>query len=196
MVAESRVIEIQFRNPIQRCEMKVVTAAEMREIDRVTIEEMGLPALVLMERAGAAVAAKAEELLSGKKVLVLCGSGSNGGDGLVAARHLFNKGYHVNVLLLASSDRLSPDCKKQYQIAKKMDVPMDFRTTLSSSDLHGTLVIDAVFGTGLSRAVSGEMAAMFRLVNKSPVSVIAVDIPSGISSDSGEILRSVSQQTI
>ena len=168
--------------------MKVVTAAEMREIDRVTIEKLGLPALVLMERAGVAVAAKARELSSGRKVVLLCGGGNNGGDGLVAARDLFNKGYHVKVMLLAKADMLGPDCKKQYQIAKKMGVQVDFRTALNSADLHGALVIDAVFGTGLGRAVSGGMAAMFRFVNDSGVPVVAVDIPSGISSDSGEIL--------
>jgi NAD(P)H-hydrate epimerase len=85
--------------------MKVVTAAEMREIDRVTIEKLGLPALVLMERAGVAVAAKARELSSGRKVVLLCGGGNNGGDGLVAARDLFNKGYHVKVMLFAKAFR-------------------------------------------------------------------------------------------
>jgi hydroxyethylthiazole kinase-like uncharacterized protein yjeF len=168
--------------------MKVVTAAEMREIDRVTIEKFGLPSLVLMERAGVSVAAKARELSSGRKVLVLCGGGDNGGDGLVAARNLWNNGYHVKVMLLAKADMLSPDCKKQYQIAKKMGVQIDFRMALKSADLHGALVIDAVFGTGLSRAVSGEMAAIFRRVNDFGVPVVSVDIPSGISSDSGEIL--------
>jgi ADP-dependent NAD(P)H-hydrate dehydratase / NAD(P)H-hydrate epimerase len=181
-------IEIQLGDRIQRCGMKVVTAAEMKKIDNVTIEGMGIPALLLMERAGTAVAARAEELSTSRKVLVLCGSGNNGGDGLVAARHLLNNGYLVKVVLLNRLDRLSTDCKKQYQIAKKMGVPIDYRKVLNSSDLHGALVIDAVFGTGLSRAVSGEMAAMFRFVNDAPVSVVAVDIPSGISSDSGEIL--------
>src|SRR5208337_4387405 len=107
--------------------MKVATAAEMKKIDNMTIEGMGLPALVLMESAGTAVAAKAEALSTSRKVLVLCGSGNNGGDGLVAARHLLNKGYLVKVVLLSRVDRLSPDCKKQYQIAKKLGVPIESR---------------------------------------------------------------------
>jgi hydroxyethylthiazole kinase-like uncharacterized protein yjeF len=168
--------------------MKVVTSAEMKEIDRITIEEAGLPSVVLMARAGCAVAARVAGLAHNRKVLILCGGGNNGGDGLVAARNLKDRGYHVKVVLVSKADRLSPDCKKQYQIARRTGVTVEFRTALNSADLHGALVIDAVFGTGLSRAVGGEIAAMFRFVNDSGVKVVAVDMPSGISSDTGEML--------
>lgn len=168
--------------------MKVVTAVEMREIDRLTIEEYGVPGLVLMERAGVAIAARAKELFSGKKMLVLCGGGNNGGDGLVAARNLHNWGYQVKVVELSKADSMSPDCKTQYQIAKKVGVPVEFRKTLTGADFHGAFVIDAVFGTGLSKPVAGDLAILFRAINESGAPLLAVDIPSGISSDTGEVL--------
>ncbi|MBA4348461.1 MAG: bifunctional ADP-dependent NAD(P)H-hydrate dehydratase/NAD(P)H-hydrate epimerase [Thermodesulfovibrio sp.] len=169
-------------------QMKVVTSDEMREIDRVTIEKYGIPGPVLMERSGLAVALRVKELYSSKKVVVLCGSGNNGGDGLVAARNLHNMGFRVNILIFAPKDALSPDCKAQYEIAKKIGVPVEFRKGINRRDIHGSVVIDAVFGTGLSRIVTGEIAKIFTLLNNSDTHVISVDIPSGISSDTGKIL--------
>jgi len=168
--------------------MKVVTAAEMTEIDRITIADYGIPALVLMERAGLAVAAKVKEVCAGRKVLVLCGSGNNGGDGLVAARILHNEGYLVKVIMLGKADALSADCKTQYWTAKKTGITIEVRKSLGSIDLHGAFVVDAVFGTGLSRPVRGELATLFRSINKAKVPVLGVDIPSGISADTGEVL--------
>jgi ADP-dependent NAD(P)H-hydrate dehydratase / NAD(P)H-hydrate epimerase len=168
--------------------MKVVTAAEMKEIDRVTIHEHGTPGLVLMERAGTAVASHAMELFPGKKFLVLCGGGNNGGDGLVAARSLCNNGFRVKALMLSKQDSLSPDCKAQYELADKAGVDIAFSKELTRADLHESVLIDAVFGTGLSKSVSGDLADLFRVVNDSAIPVIAVDIASGISSDTGEVL--------
>ncbi len=168
--------------------MKVATATEMREIDRTTIEEYGIPALVLMERAGVEVAAKTTELVTGSKVLVLCGGGNNGGDGLVAARNLHSLGYHVRVVLLSKAGSMSADCKAQYLLARKTRVPVEFRKALTGADFHGAFIIDAVFGTGLSRPVSGDLSVLFRAINDSGVPVLSVDMPSGVSSDTGEIL--------
>jgi NAD(P)H-hydrate epimerase len=168
--------------------MRVVTAAEMREIDRVAIRTYGIPGRVLMERAGMAVAEKAMELFPGKRFLVLCGGGNNGGDGLVAARGIHNHGVRVKAIILSKQDSLSPDCKAQYQLAQKTGVDIEFRKTLSKADLHGSVVIDAVFGTGLSKPVGGELGKIFRIINEADVAVVAVDIPSGISSDNGEVL--------
>jgi NAD(P)H-hydrate epimerase len=168
--------------------MKVVTSNEMQEIDRVTIEKYGIPGPVLMERAGYAVALRIRELYPLKKVVVLCGSGNNGGDGLVAARNLHNLGFSVNVFILAKKDALSSDCNLQYQIAKRIGIPLKFCKTLSKKDIHGSVVIDAIFGTGISRIVTGELAEIFSLLNNSETPVVSVDIPSGISSDTGEII--------
>jgi NAD(P)H-hydrate epimerase len=168
--------------------MKVATAAEMREIDRITIEEYGVAGSVLMERAGAAAATKAMELFSGKRALVLCGGGNNGGDGLAAARNLHKSGYHVKAIMLIGADMLSPDCRLQYESAEKAGVSIEFRKTLSKADLEDVFVIDAIFGTGLSKPVVGDLANALRFVNESAAPVLAVDIASGISSDTGEIL--------
>ncbi len=168
--------------------MKVATSDQMREIDRVTIEEYGIPGLVLMERAGLAVARRITELRQGGKVLVLCGGGNNGGDGIVVARILHNGGYHVKVLLFAAEEVLSADCRHQYDIARRMDIPVEFRASLHSSDVHGALVVDALFGTGLSRPVTGQLAGVLSFLNDHDATVVAVDMPSGISSDTGEVL--------
>ncbi|MEW6117977.1 MAG: NAD(P)H-hydrate dehydratase [Nitrospirota bacterium] len=168
--------------------MKVVTAEEMREIDRSTIEGYGIPGSVLMERAGLAVASRVRALSLPNKVLVLCGGGNNGGDGLVVARNLFNWGFNVKVLMTAKRDSLSPDCRQQFQIAKEIGLPIEYRTKLTRADIHSAVVVDAVFGTGLSRPVRGEVAGIFAFLNNSAATVIAVDIPSGISSDTGDVL--------
>ncbi len=168
--------------------MKVVTSEEMREIDKVAIEQYGISSAVLMERAGLSVALKVKELLPYKKMLILCGSGNNGGDGLVAARNLHNWGFKVNVLMFAKKNILSSDCNKQYQIAKDMGIKIEFRSSIEKGDLHGAVVIDAIFGTGLSRPVNENLTDVFTFINNSESPVISVDIPSGISSDTGTIL--------
>lgn len=98
--------------------MKVVSAYEMREIDRLAIGDYGIHGLVLMERAGLAVAKRFMELYPLKRAVILCGGGNNGGDGLVVARDLYNRGVKANVLMVAKKDALSPDCNTQFQIAK------------------------------------------------------------------------------
>lgn len=168
--------------------MKIVTSAEMREIDRKAIEVIGIPSLVLMERAGLAVARVIKELYPGKKIIVLSGTGNNGGDGLVAARELRNSGFNVRVLIAGSRNKMSPDCRAQHAMAKNTGVPVEFRAGVTQRDLHGAVVVDAVFGTGLHKPVSGALAAAFERINKSPSPVVSVDIPSGISADTGAVL--------
>jgi|WetSurMetagenome_2_1015567.scaffolds.fasta_scaffold00239_10 ADP-dependent NAD(P)H-hydrate dehydratase / NAD(P)H-hydrate epimerase len=168
--------------------MKAATAGEMREIDRITIQEYGIAGRTLMERAGTAVAARARELFPGKKALVICGGGNNGGDGLVAAVELHKSGYKVKALMLAGPDALSPDCGAMLRAAEKAGVAVEFRNSADMADLDDVFVIDAVFGTGLSRQVEGPLAELFRTVNESAAAVLAVDIASGISSDTGEVL--------
>lgn len=168
--------------------MKVVTAAEMQDIGRRTIKEFGIPSAVLMERAGLAVAARVKVLFDHGKVVVLAGGGNNGGDGLVAARELFVQGWNVRVLMLAKEDRLSPDCLSQYRVARKMGVPCEFRTAVTGRDLHAAVVIDAIMGTGLYTAVKPAVAKIIRFINTAGVPVLSVDIPSGISSDTGAVM--------
>ncbi len=175
--------------------MKVVTAEEMREIDRITIQDYGVPSLVLMERAGLSVAMKIKERFSPRKVLVLCGGGNNGGDGLVVARNLHNWGYRVSAVVLSEEPRLSPDCAAQHRIACAMGMHVTFRKMIRPEDLHGAVVVDAILGTGLSKPVTGELEAAFALLNESSAPVFAVDIPSGISADNGEALGAAVRAT-
>jgi len=168
--------------------MKVVTAQEMRDIDKKTIEGLGIAGYVLMERAGGAVAFKIRELFEKRKVIVLAGGGNNGGDGIVAARELYNLGWNARVLLLAREERLSHDCGEQYAIAGKIGVPVEFRERVTAGDLHGAIVVDALLGTGLHKDVEGSMADTIRFLNGSHAPVVSVDIPSGISSDTGHVM--------
>ena len=168
--------------------MKVVTSEEMRSIDRRTIAEYGVSSAVLMERAGLAVAERIRGLFERRKVIVISGGGNNGGDGIVAARNLFNWGWNVRVLLLSRENKLSPDCRVQYRTAKKMKVPMEFRTGISGADLHSALVVDAIFGTGINKAVRPPVSDIISLLNRSEAPVLSVDIPSGISADNGRVM--------
>ena len=168
--------------------MKIVTAEEMREIDRITIEKFGIPGSVLMERAGLSVAQRIRELFEKKKIIVLAGGGNNGGDGIAAARNLHNWGWNVRVLLMLREDKLSPDCLAQYRMAKQSGVAVEFRNDITEKDLHGAVVVDALLGTGINKAVTSPMADVIRFLNASGVKVVSVDIPSGMSSDTGQIM--------
>ena len=167
--------------------MKVVTAEEMRNIDGKTINKYGISGPVLMERAGLAVAVKIRELFDKKKVIVLSGSGNNGGDGIVIARNLYNWGWNVKVLLMSKEDKLSPDCLAQLRIARKLKVPVEFRTALNDKDLHSAVVVDALLGTGINKPVTPPMSDIIAFINRADVRVVSVDIPSGISSDDGQV---------
>jgi len=168
--------------------MKVVTAKEMREIDRKTILKIGVPGRVLMERAGAVVAAKVMELFEPRKIIVIACGGNNGGDGLVAAKELFNRKWNVKVLLVTKEDRMSRDCLAQLKVARKLGIPLEFRTTITGKDVHGAVVVDAMLGTGLNKDIAGPIARVIAFLNSSSTPVISVDLPSGISSDSGQVM--------
>jgi NAD(P)H-hydrate epimerase len=179
--------------------MKVVTAAQMKEIDRITIEEIGIPSAVLMERAGVAVAGRVGGATPcviggapprvGRRVVVLCGGGNNGGDGLVAGRELLNRGFKVRAFMLSEEARLSAECRLQFEIARRMGVDVSFKTRLTESDFkENPIVIDALIGTGLNKPVGGVMAKVINLVNSRRRDVFSVDLPSGISADDGRVM--------
>ncbi len=168
--------------------MKIVTAAEMREIDRVTSERFGVPSLTLMENAGTAVARfVVEQYSSAKRVAVICGKGNNGGDGLVAARKLHEWEREVHVVLLAEPSELRGDAAEMF---KKLPVtPLVVRsgTELKQTPVRLALAsdvqIDAILGTGFRPPVSGLYAEAIAAINANPAPVIAVDIPSGADAD-------------
>jgi ADP-dependent NAD(P)H-hydrate dehydratase / NAD(P)H-hydrate epimerase len=168
--------------------MKIVTAAEMRAIDRATSERFGVPSLTLMENAGTAVA---EHVLSHygteKRIVVFCGKGNNGGDGFVAARRLHQEGNTVQVILLADRVDLRGDAAEMFD-----KLPMSAIVVHSSEDFKGDqvrlalpadLYLDAILGTGFKPPVSGLYADAIVFLNESQVPVVAVDIPSGTDAD-------------
>ena len=181
--------------------LRVLTAAEMREADRATIQDRHVPSLVLMENAAFAVtrclAGRFPEL-EREKVLVLCGKGNNGGDGLAVARQLLvrHPGLDLRVVVLAEPEDLSPDALANL----KMLAAQDHRPLVASTpdpwqallpDLSdSTVIVDAVLGTGLSGPVRGMPAQVVSDVNAGfrNATVIAADMPSGLGSDSGKLL--------
>lgn len=177
---------------------RVLTAAEMREADRITIEERGIPGLILMENAGARVVDVLLDHfapLTGYRVLILCGKGNNGGDGLVVARHLLVRVLaRPTVVLFAAEDELSGDAAAQLRMLRAVggeaSVVESFDAWLSLRDrvLPATLVVDALLGTGLRGPVHGLLGDVIADVNNNwgHARVVAVDIPSGMPSDEAD----------
>jgi ADP-dependent NAD(P)H-hydrate dehydratase / NAD(P)H-hydrate epimerase len=172
--------------------MKVVTAAEMEEIDRKTIGECGIAGIVLMERAGLAVTARIKELFGRKNVIVVSGNGNNGGDGLVIARNLHNEGWEVSVVITSKPGDFKGDALSQYKTAVACGVKIHpaetFLSRPSSLLTRHSIIVDAILGTGLQRKISGRLADVIELINRSGLSVVSVDIPTGISSDDGQVM--------
>src|SRR5215208_2789013 len=163
----------------------VFDAAGMRAADSWAIEEQGVPSLDLMETAGEAVAEAARDASSGHRVRVVCGKGNNGGDGLVAARHLAATGFEVEVLLLWPGGELSPDAEanlKRFEGEVREVAPDDLTAALTGSGA----VIDAIFGTGFSGAPRAPADAAIEAMNASDAPVVAADIPSGVDASTGE----------
>jgi len=175
--------------------MRVLNAAQMREADRYTIEEIGLPSIVLMENAGRQVVAAMEAALgelAGRRVAVLAGRGNNGGDGFVVARTLLQRGVHVSVFVLGAIDAVRGDARINLEILGRLGLraveisdPQDWE--LHFSDISRCdAIVDAIFGTGLTRGVEGLLQTVIADVNASGRPVVAVDLPSGLSADSHE----------
>ena len=206
-----------------------VSTAQMRKLDQAAIEKFGIPGLILMENAGRGIAELARgmvkrlsfprrreskyygspltacgddnNLCRNAKIVVICGQGNNGGDGFVAARHLFNFGFGVQVILIGTEKGLKEDLAVNYKILRKMRMPIvmldpdcrggfQTRTYKQSEALirKSDLIIDAIFGIGLTRPVEGIFYEMISLINHSKKPVLAVDIPSGLDSDTGKAL--------
>ncbi|MBI3317005.1 MAG: NAD(P)H-hydrate epimerase [Candidatus Omnitrophica bacterium] len=183
---------------------KFVTAEEMKWMDQKAISEYGIPSIVLMENAGRGVAEVAWGLLERQihNVLILSGSGNNGGDGMAAARHLKNKGLKVQVALLGDEEKLKGDAKLQSQIIRKMNIPIEpigefFDTPKLIAQVRNSgLIIDAVFGVGLNRPLGAYPQKIFKLVNDCTADVLAIDLPSGIHADTGEIMGAALKATV
>jgi len=168
--------------------MKIVTAAEMREIDRVTSQRFGVPSLTLMENAGTAVAEFViSRYPSAERIGVICGKGNNSGDGFVAARKLHGSGKGVRIVLLAPPSELRGDAAEMF--GRLPVAPLIVRSTdeLKSEPVRtvfeSEVLLDAILGTGFRPPVSELYASAIRLLNASSAPVVAVDIPSGADAD-------------
>jgi NAD(P)H-hydrate epimerase len=176
--------------------MKIVTGTQMQALDRRTILEGGVPSVVLMERAGTGLTdfiGSRFGPLRGKRLTIVCGKGNNGGDGLVAARLLRQRQADVTVLLLSSVTDLSRDAAAMFRRWRRIAGPSGTKSFKSSEQVESIfagsdLIVDALLGTGLSTAVSGTYAEAIQLMNRTGTPVIAVDIPSGIHADTGQVL--------
>ena len=176
--------------------MRLVRGAEMAAIDRQTIEEVGLPGAVLMERAGQQAAERFSAFMSkagserGRRVLVLCGPGNNGGDGLVVGRYLREAGWEVHCLLVGGAEKLRGEAALYAKIYTHLYGPplyWDGRLPLEPFLAEVDWVVDALFGTGLGREVGGLYAELIEKVRLSGKPSLAVDLPSGVDSDCGKV---------
>ncbi|OGD27821.1 MAG: NAD(P)H-hydrate epimerase, partial [Candidatus Aminicenantes bacterium RBG_19FT_COMBO_65_30] len=177
--------------------MKILTSVEMKDIDRTAIEELGIPGIVLMENAGLRVARALKGRfpdIAAETIVVVAGKGNNGGDGFVAARHLFNSGAKPEVLLLAAKDEVKGDAAVNLAVALKMGISVtEVRTAAAWKKVriavfHASVIVDALFGTGLVKPLDEIFAMAVEDINKSSAFKLAVDIPSGLSADTFETI--------
>lgn len=206
----------------------IADAVEAKEIDRISIQEIGIPSMVLMERAAMCVASCIMDTTNPEtdKILAVCGTGNNGGDGVAVIRMLWEAGYSASVLVLGQIEKCSEEMSQQIAIAGKLGIPVVFsegieRNTCLPADQRNTdcigedrdslmsagganfdlvdsvteeklekytVIIDAIFGIGLSREVTGSFREWIAWMNRTAARVVSVDIPSGIHAGTGEVL--------
>ena len=178
--------------------MKLATAAQMKELDRQAIEERGIPSIDLMEKAAEGVVQAALELLPQRpakcRAAIFCGTGNNGGDGIAAARMLHHKGLQVRAFLVGNYDRMTPDALEETRRLSESGIELE---QFEQDDLGQSawvrgshVLIDAVFGFGLSREIAPEsdFGAAIRLMNECAAPVVAADIASGVEASTGCVL--------
>ena len=179
--------------------MKVVTAAEMRQIDQDTIEGIGIPGIVLMETAGSAIVRAIERYYpTCKRIGILAGKGNNGGDGIVIARQLAHIGHDVHLFLVSPSDSFTGEAAVNLQIAQNLELRIDEILTEAAPRMekgvplnHITsceLLVDAIFGTGLHGEVREPIATLINAINNLPIPILSVDLPSGLDANTGNLL--------
>ena len=175
--------------------MKILTAKQMGEVDRLTTERYHIPSLLLMENAGRSVADELEKAcpnVVNQRVLLFCGTGNNGGDGLVVARHLAARGGRPEVWILGDPARYHGDALENWRMFQHLDLPirilpdLESRTSLLQKNAYPDVIVDALFGTGLSKPIGPEFHTTIEWINeaRSRAFVVSVDLPSGVFADS------------
>jgi NAD(P)H-hydrate epimerase len=177
--------------------MRILNAGQMREADRRTIEEIGIPSLVLMENAGRQVVAALEarfDDLDERRVAILAGRGNNGGDGFVVARTLLNRGIDVSVFVAGSLAEVKGDARVNLEVLGRLglsvvEIGNEQQWELHSSEVSSCdLIIDAIFGTGLSTPIAGTLETIVADVNEMGIPVVSIDLPSGMSADTHQLI--------
>lgn len=173
--------------------MKIATSEILRKIDNYCINELKIPGIVLMENAALKVI-KNIQLHKYNTFCIVCTKGNNGGDGFAVARHLYVLGKKVDIFLVGGKERMSSDCKINYDILKNMGIKISKVDNLEDiNDLRNSIersqvTIDAIFGTGLSRSIEGIFDSVISIVNENSKYIISIDIPSGLDSNTGNVL--------
>ncbi|MBU0481382.1 MAG: NAD(P)H-hydrate dehydratase [Proteobacteria bacterium] len=174
--------------------MKLAFAKEIQKLDRAAIKTYAIPGIVLMENAGVGTVQAIMESfgeLAGRTIMILAGPGNNGGDGLVIARHVLQHGGTPIVFLLCDPKKVTGDAAVNLKIVQKLDIlvypitDMERLTTVGNCIPDSDLVIDAIFGTGLKREITGHFAGAVDLINTAECPVISIDMPTGLNSDTG-----------
>jgi NAD(P)H-hydrate epimerase len=178
-----------------------LTRSQVRELDRRAIGEYGIPGVVLMENAGRGVVEVMQQLNITGPVHIVCGKGNNGGDGYVIARHLDALGIPIVVHRYCSAEEISGDAAIHYRIIERAELRILPYTTIESLSLHlskAQWVVDALLGTGLTGIVRSPFADIIRCINMAGKPILAVDLPSGMDADTGDLLGDciVAQQTV
>ncbi len=173
-----------------------ITVKQMREVDRAMIDDIGIELIQMMENAGRNLAQVTRERLGGsalgKRAVALAGTGGNGGGGLAAARHLANAGARVTVFLAYEPEKLTPVTTKQFEILRRMEVACEIFNPkapehLVSALTEAEIILDALIGYSLKGAPRYPYASMIRAANDSGREILALDIPSGLNGDTGEV---------
>jgi len=173
--------------------MKVSKVSEMRTLDRTAIEEYGIPEELLMENAGQAVyfVLSQEFGVKDKRFLVVCATGNNGGDGLVVARKIHSDGGEVKVLILGDPGKFKGAPRTNFRIVSRLPIAVEQIESIDAAKAdaaHCDAIVDAIFGTGLTRDIGGLYRDIVELINQSGKTVFSVDIPSGVHGDTGEVM--------
>ena len=173
--------------------MRTVTVKQIQKLDKIAIEQFGMPSLVLMEKAGASVAEEILRYLKKKKrsVCVVCGLGNNAGDGFVTARYLIDAGVDVHIFLFGRKEDLKADALANYKILKKFNVRVRNLNGLTKEFLNkvneASVVIDAIFGVGLNRVIQDPFKKVIERINVHAKHIVSIDIPSGLNGTTGKI---------
>ena len=175
--------------------MKVSRVSEMRNLDRKAMDDFGITQEMLMENAGEAAyfVILSEFGVQGRKFVIFCGGGNNGGDGFVVARKIHSTGGGVKVFLLCERGKLEGATKKNFDIISRMPIEISDVQSIEQTKeaiLGCDAIIDAIFGTGLSREVTGIYKDAIQLINESKKKVFSIDIPSGVNGDTGQVMGS------